>query len=332
MPRTLERLAGRPPSGRSARRSTSGQPPSVSLKPTGGRSRKPSTARWAPYGFVLPAFSFLAMFGLLPIVVAGVVSLSDLDIGGLADPTNIRFVGLDNYQRLLNDPYFWTSVRTTALFVVFGLPAIILLSLGVALGLARSSGRWFQALRGFYFVPAITAIVAISLIWGYLYNTQFGLVNHLLALVGLGPVPWLSEPTTARISVALVAIWRATGLNIVIFLAALQAIPQEYYEAAALDGANRWQRLIHVTLPLLRFALLFVTVTTMIGWLQFFDEAYVLTRGGPARATTSISLFIYDTGFSHNQFGYASAGSLVLFIIIAAVTLVQVRRLRNEDA
>lgn len=284
-----------------------------------------------PWGFISPALVLLVLFGLVPILVAGVVSLTDLDIRGLGNPETIEFIGFDNYARLAKDPAFWASLRTTGFFVVVGVPVIIAVSLGIAVALNTSQSRFFRALRAFYFLPAITAIVAVALIWGYLYNSQFGLLNHVLGLVGLGPVPWLSDPTVARLSVALVAVWRATGLNTIIFLAALQAIPREYYEAAALDGANRWTTFWRITLPLLRFAMFFVTVTTLIGWLQFFDEPYVLTQGGPVGATTSVSLFIFKNGFSLNQFGYASAGSLVLFVLIAAVTMIQLRGLRSSD-
>lgn len=292
-----------------------------------GRRRR---AAIAPYAFIAPALLLLTMFGLLPILVAAGVSLTDLDIGGLGNPGTIRFIGLDNYARLFGDPDFWRALRTTAFFVAIGVPAIVAISLAVAVALNASDSRFFRALRAFYFLPAITAIVAIALIWGYLYNSQFGLLNQLLAEVGLGPVGWLSDPTTARLSVAAVAIWRATGLNTIVFLAALQSVPKEYHEAAALDGAGPWTTFWRVTFPLLRFALFFVVVTTLIGWLQFFDEPYVLTRGGPVGATSSMSLFIFENGFSLNQFGYASAGSLVLFVLIAVVTAVQLR-LRGSD-
>lgn len=296
------------------------------------RSRLARARRAAvPYGFIAPALLLLALFGLLPIVVAAGVSLTDLDIGGLGHPDTIRVIGLDNYRRLFEDAAFWRSIQTTGLFVGLGVPVIITVSLAVAVGLNASRSRFFRALRAFYFLPAITAIVAIALIWGYLYNSQFGLFNQLLGAVGLEPVAWLSQPGTARVAVALVAVWRATGLNIIIFLAALQSIPPEYHEAAALDGAGRWTTFWRVTFPLLRFALFFVTVTTLIGWLQFFDEPYVLTRGGPVGATTSVSLFIFKNGFSLNQFGYASAGSMVLFVIIASVTVLQLRLARGTD-
>ena len=212
-----------------------------------------------------------------------------------------------------------------------GVPAVVLLSLGVALLLNRSDHWFFRALRSFYFIPAITAIVAISLIWGYLYNTQFGFLNYLLSLVGIDQVQWLSDPVLSKFSVALVAVWRGTGLNIIIFLAALQGVPKDYLEAASLDGAGEWRKTFSIVVPLLRFAIFFVTVTTVISWLQFFDEPFVLTDGGPLGATTSVSIFLYKEGFRLNQFGYASAGSIVLFAIIAIITLVQLRARRADD-
>jgi multiple sugar transport system permease protein len=297
--------------------------------PTPGRLRR---GQFVPYVFVGPALICLVVFGVLPIIVAGAVSLTDLNITGLANYSNIHFVGLGNYRTLFHDKFFWSSLGNTAFFIVIGVPTIIIGSLAVAIALNQSTSRWFRALRVFYFFPAITAIVAISLIWGYLYNTQFGLFNYLLSLVGVAPVQWLSDPTLAKFSVALVAVWRATGLDIVIFLAALQAIPPEYYEAAAIDGAGEMRRIFDITIPLLRFAIFFVTVTTLINWMQFFDEPYVLTQGGPVHATTSISLYIYQQGFSYNQFGFASASSIVLFAIIAAVTVFQLRvRMSHEE-
>lgn len=283
-----------------------------------------------PYVYVSPAILLLLAFGILPIAVAAAVSLTDMNISGLANWSNVDFVGVDNYVALANDPDFWRALGNTGLFVIVGVPAIVVLSLAIALLLERSGGRFARALRSFYFVPAVTGIVAISLVWGYLYNTQFGLFNYLLSLVGIPQVQWLSDPVLAKFSVALVAIWRGTGLNIIIFLAALQGIPNEYREAAALDGASTWRTTRSIVLPLLGFAIFFVTVTTTIAWLQFFDEPFVLTDGGPLGATTSMSIFLYKEGFRLNQFGYASAGSLVLFAIIAVITIVQLR-LRKRD-
>ena len=296
----------------------------------GGRGNLRS--KLIPYLFTGPAMLLLITFGVFPILVAALVSLTDLNISGLADWSNVNFIGVHNYVKLFADPDFWQSLTNTAIFALIGVPSVVLLSLGVALLLNRSGNIFFRALRSFYFVPAITAIVAISLVWGYLYNTQFGFLNWVLSLANLPPIQWLSNPTLAKFSVALVAIWRGTGLNIIILLAALQGVPKEYLEAASIDGASEWTKTFRITIPLLRFALFFVTVTTVIAWLQFFDEAYVLTSGGPLGATTSISLFIFNEGFKLNQFGYASAGSLVLFVGIAVVTVAQLRARRKDVA
>jgi multiple sugar transport system permease protein len=281
--------------------------------------------RLIPYAFVAPAMLLLLTFGVLPIAVALLVSFTDMNLAGLGNWSRIQFIGIDNYTELFADSSFWQALGNTAIFAILGVPTVIGLSLLIALALNHSPGRLFTALRSFYFVPAITAIVAVALVWGYMFNTQFGLFNYLLSIVGLPPVQWLSDPVVVKFSVVLVAVWRGLGLNIIIFLAALQGVPKEYLEAAAIDGASGMRRTISIVIPLLRFAIFFVTITTIIAWLQFFDEPFVLTKGGPLGASTSISLFLYQEGFSASQFGYASAGSVVLFAIIAVVTVVQLR-------
>lgn len=286
--------------------------------------------RLTPYAFITPAMALLITFGVLPIVVAIVVSLTDMNLAGLGNWSRIQFVGVDNYTALLADKAFWQALGNTGIFAVLGVPVVIGLSLMIALGLNRSQGRLFRALRSFYFVPAITAIVAVALVWGYMFNTQFGLFNHLLTSFGLPPVQWLSDPVVVKFSVVMVAVWRGLGLNVIIFLAALQGVPREYLEAASIDGASEFRQTVSIVIPLLRFAIFFVTITTIIAWLQFFDEPFVLTKGGPLGASTSISLFLYQKGFSASQFGYASAGSVVLFAIIAIITIVQLR-LRRSD-
>lgn len=287
--------------------------------------------RLTPYLFVSPAMLLLITFGIFPILVAAVISTTDMNISAFASWSNVDFVGADNYVKLFADPDFWQALGNTGLFAVIGVPAIVVLSLATALLLNQSQNWFFRALRSFYFIPAITAIVAVSLVWSYLYNTQFGLFNYLLSIVGAEPVQWLSDPWLSKFSVGLVAVWRGTGLNIIIFLAALQGVPKEYLEAASIDGAGEWRKTFSITVPLLRFAIFFVSVTTTIAWLQFFDEPFVLTDGGPLGATTSVSIFLYKEGFRLNQFGYASAGSVVLFAIIAVITLIQLRLRRADD-
>ncbi|GIH25754.1 sugar ABC transporter permease [Acrocarpospora phusangensis] len=284
----------------------------------------------APYAFIAPAMILLLVFGVLPILVALPVSLTDMNLAGLADWSRIEFAGVANFRELVADDAFWQALTNTGIFALLGVPTVIAVSFAAALLLHRSENRFFRALRAFYFAPAITAIVAVSLVWGYLLNTRFGLVNHLLSTVGLPPARWLGDPVLVKFSVALVAVWRGTGLNIIIFLAALKTIPREYLEAAELDGASGARKIVSIVIPLLRFAFLFVAVTTVIAWLQFFDEPFVLTKGGPLGESTSISLFLYQEGFSAGRFGYAAAGTLVLFLIIAGVTLVQLRGRRFD--
>src|SRR5258708_31559871 len=182
-----------------------------------------------PYVLISRALLCLVTFSVLSIFVAAVIRLTNLDISGLADYSQVRFIGLHNYQAMFGDPAFWEALGNTAFFVVVGVPTLVIGSLAIAIALNYSRSWVFRALRAFYFVPAITAIIAISLIWCNLYNSQFGLLNWLLSLAGRGPVEWLTDPTIAKFSVALVAIWPGSGLDIIIFLAALQAIPQHYY-------------------------------------------------------------------------------------------------------
>jgi multiple sugar transport system permease protein len=291
--------------------------------------RKQSQAR-AAWLFIAPAVLLLAVFMVAPIVVAIVASLTDLDLRGLADPSAIGFVGLDNYRRLFADELFATAAWNTVVYVVLGVPLIVVCAMAVALLLNQGTSRLFRGLRAFYFLPAITNIVAVAVIWGYLYNTDSGLLNYVLSLGGVEPVPWLDQPFVAKLSLILVGVWKGAGFNMIIFLAALQGIPREYYEAAAIDGATPWQRLTRITVPLLRHATFFVTVTTTIAWIQFFEEPFVMTDGGPLDGTISLSLFIYQKGFNLSDFGYASAASVVLLVAIMIVTAVQFR-LRKSD-
>ncbi|WP_206099729.1 carbohydrate ABC transporter permease [Longirhabdus pacifica] len=283
-----------------------------------------------PYIFIAPAIIILTVFSIIPIVVALFISFTDLNLKGLADWSNISFIGLENYASLLSDEVFHRSIFNTFFYVIFGVPLVIFFSLSIALLLNYGSSLLFKIFRGVYYMPSITNIIAVAVVWGYLYNTEYGLINYLLSLVHVDKIPWLGEPTIAKISLIILAVWKGIGINMIIFLAALQGIPKMYYEAAEIDGANRFQRLFYITIPLLRFAIFFVTVTTLIGWLQFFEEPFIMTKGGPLDGTISMSLFIYKNGFQFSEFGYAAAGSFVLFIFIIIVTLLQFK-LRKSD-
>lgn len=285
----------------------------------------------APYVFIAPTLILLTLFSIVPILVALAISFTDMDLGGLANFRSISFIGFDNYAEVLKDPVFLKAIFNTLFYVVIGVPLVILFSLAVALLINLGTSRIFKAFRVVYYLPSVTNIVAVAVVWSYLYNPAIGLFNYILNSVGLPDVPWLTEPTVAKLSLILLALWKAVGLNMIIFIAALQGIPKSYYEAAQLDGANQWQQVTRITIPMLRFAIFFVSITTMIGWLQFFEEPFVMTQGGPLDGTLSVALFIYQNGFKFNNFGYAAAGSFVLFVCIIAITLIQLRLQKNES-
>ncbi len=283
-----------------------------------------------PYIFIAPALVILILFSLIPITIAFVISFTDLDLKGLADWSNISFIGLENYTTLLTDTVFHKAIFNTLFYVVIGVPLVIISSLSIALLINYGKNLVFTIFRAVYFMPAITNIIAVAVVWGFLYNTEYGLFNYVLSLVDVDKVPWLEQPVLAKLSLIVLAVWKGIGINMIIFLAALQGIPNSYYEAARIDGAKRWQILIHITIPLLRYAIFFVTVTTLIGWLQFFEEPFIMTKGGPLDGTVSMALFIYQRGFQFSEFGYAAAGSFVLFIVIIIVTLIQFK-MRKSD-
>ncbi|KOO50706.1 carbohydrate ABC transporter permease [Priestia koreensis] len=277
----------------------------------------------APYFFIAPTIILLALFSIFPIFIALIISFTDINLAGLADWSTIKFIGFQNYKDVLTDPLFVKSILNTLFYVVFGVPLVIICSLSIALLINFGKSRIFQLFRAVFYMPSITNVVAVAVVWSYLYNPQFGLFNYILNLLHIPSIPWLQDPLVAKISLILLALWRAIGVNMIIFLAALQGIPKMYYEAAQLDGANHWKQLTKITVPLLRYAIFFVSITTMIGWLQFFEEPFVMTDGGPLDSTTSVALFIYRNGFQLSNFGYAAAGSFILFIAIIIITLVQ---------
>lgn len=287
-------------------------------------------ANKTPYFFLAPAIILLTLFSILPIFVALIISFTDLDLVGIADWSSVSFIGLENYKEVIGDPIFLKSIFNTLFYVVIGVPLVIVISLAIALLINFGKARIFKAFRVVFYMPSITNVVAVAVVWSYLYNPQLGLFNHILNLLNLPEVPWLQDPIMAKISLILLALWRAIGINMIIFLAALQGIPKTYYEAAQLDGANNWKQLTKITIPLLRYAIFFVSITTMIGWLQFFEEPFVMTNGAPLDSTTSVALFIYRNGFQFSNFGYAAAGSFILFIAIIIITMIQFK-LQNKQ-
>jgi multiple sugar transport system permease protein len=289
-------------------------------------------SRLAGWAFAAPALLVITVFFLGPAAVSLVLSLTDFDIYALADIGNLRFVGLANYWRLLQSAEFWQALANTTYFVVIGVPLSICTSLSAALLLDSHLARWRAFFRVALFAPVVTTLVAVALVWRYLFHTRYGLVNFGLDWLGIAPVDWLGDPHWAMPTIILLAVWKNFGYNMIILLAALQGIPEDLHEAARIDGASAWQRLRHITLPLLGPTLLMVSVITIAGYFQLFAEPYVMTRGGPLRATVSVLYFMYEEGFRWWNFGSAAAVAFLLFAITFSVTALLMRLGRRPEA
>jgi len=273
------------------------------------------------FWFVAPALALLAVFFFLPAAAALGLSFTDFDIYALADIRRLRFVGLDNYRRLAGDAEFWTALRNTLYFVAVGGPLSVLVSLAAALLVNHRLTPFKGLFRSLLFLPVVTTLVAVAVVWRYLYQPRYGVLNYLLSGFGVGPVDWLGDPDWAMPAIILMAVWKNFGFNMIVFVAGLQSIPESLYEAASIDGAGARQRFFHITLPLLAPTFLFVAVITMIGHFQLFAEPYVMTQGGPAGSTLSLALLMYQQGFRWWNLGYASAIAFVLFGLVLGLTV-----------
>jgi multiple sugar transport system permease protein len=282
------------------------------------------------WGFALPFVLVFTIFLAGPIVASAVLSFTDFGLRDLRNPLGTDFVGLANYQALLDDPKFHKAMINTAYFVIVGVPLTLFLGLAIALPLDRGIKKFRTLFRVGYYLPVVTSIVAIAVVWRFLLNPDQGLINLLLAQAGINGPSWLADPMLAMPSIIVMAAWRNLGLAMIVFLAGLQTIPAQLYEAAAIDGAGRWQAFRNVTLPLLRPTILFLVVITTIGYLQLFEEPFVMTEGGPLDQTLSISMYMYQQGFEFFNQGYAAAIAWILFILVAIVAVVQIRLLRSE--
>jgi len=271
--------------------------------------------------FAAPALLVIAVFFVLPVAASLLLSLTDFDIYAVANLANLRFVGAANYVALVRDPLFWIALRNTVYFVVVGMPLSIGASLGAALLLTAAAVRARGFFRTALFLPVVTTLVAVAVVWRYVYQPRFGLLNYGLSFFAIGPIDWLGDPRWAMPAIILMAVWKNFGFNMIIFVAGLQSIPERLYEAARIDGARGWQQFRGVTLPMLAPTFVFVAIITMIGYFQLFAEPYVMTQGGPANSTLSIVLLMYQQGFRWWNLGYAAAMSFVLFAIILALTL-----------
>ena len=276
-----------------------------------------SLAAWV---FVAPALAVIAVFFALPVAAGLALSFTDFDLYALADLANLRFAGLDNYAQVLALPLFWKSLANTLYFVVVGVPLSIALSLGFAALLQSPLARFVPLFRTALFAPVVTTLVAVAVIWRYLFHVRYGLLNEGLAALGIDPIDWLGDRHWAMPSIILFALWKGFGANMIIFVAALQAIPAELYEAARIDGASRWRQFVDVTVPLLGPTLFLVSVLTMAGYFQLFAEPYVMTQGGPLQSTVSVLYLMYEEGFRWWNLGRASAVAFLLFALMVAAT------------
>jgi len=288
----------------------------------------PQRAAWL---FLAPALLVLGLFFLLPVIAALVLSLTDYDLYALADIRNLRFVALGNYWELLHRPLFWSALGHTLYFVVVGVPLSIAVSLGAAMLLNSPLARCKPFFRTALFAPVVTTVVAVAVIWRYLFNTKYGLANYALDGLGIHPVDWLGDPRWAMPTIILFAVWKNFGYNMIIFLAALQAIPADLYEAARIDGASPVRQFRHITLPMLGPTLLMVSILTVSGYFQLFAEPFVMTEGGPLQSTTSVLYLMYEEGFKWWNLGSASAVAFLLFLIMFAVTVVMLRVARRGE-
>ncbi len=279
----------------------------------------------AAWLFLAPALLVLGVFFLLPVIAALALSLTDYDLYALADIRNLRFVALSNYWALLQRPLFWSALGHTVYFVAVGVPLSMAASLGSALLLNSPLARAKPFFRTALFAPVVTTVVAMAVIWRYLFNTKYGMANFVLGHLGIHPIDWLGDPHWAMPTIIAFAVWKNFGYNMIIFLAGLQAIPIDLYEAARIDGASPWRQFRHITLPMLAPTMLMVSILTVSGYFQLFAEPYVMTEGGPLQSTTSVLYLMYDEGFKWWNLGSASAVAFLLFIIMFAVTALMLK-------
>jgi multiple sugar transport system permease protein len=275
--------------------------------------------------FITPALIVLGVFFFLPVIAGFALSVTDFDLYSIGDIHNVRFIALRNYREILTNGVFWTAMLNTLYFSCVGGPLTVAASLSAALLVNAKAARWKPLFRTIYFAPVVTTLVAVAVVFRFLYNPQFGMFNRLLAIVGLPPVDWLGNPHWAMPAIILVAVWKNFGYNMIIFIAGLQNIPEELYEAARIDGAGTWRQFRHVTLPMLGPTFLFVGIVTAIGYLQLFAEPYVMTHGGPLNKTLSAVMMMYEQGFRWWRMGYAAAIAFILFLVIAAATALQMK-------
>ncbi len=279
----------------------------------------------AGFLFVLPAVLFFGSVFLLPLAQSIAYSFYKIAPGGRMD-----FVGVRLYEKVLTDPTFWRAVWNTIQLLLYSVPTTVVLALAVAMGLNRiASLKWRNLWASMYFLPFATSLVAAALVWQWIYDPVYGFLNYALSFVGIASQKWLQSLSQVLPSIGVVSVWVRIGFDTMIFLAALQSIPDEYYEAARIDGASAWQEFRFVTLPLLNAQIIMVVILELIFNFKIFDQVYATTQGGPAGASQTVIMLLYDTAFKFFRFGDASVMAVFVFVTLMVVTLIQWRIFRK---
>lgn len=271
------------------------------------------------YLCLIPTFVYAAVFLVFPIFYSLILSFQKWKIYG-----NQEWVGWDNYRRIFADSVFWLSLKNAGFYAVFFVPLSIIIALLVAILLNQKirAMKWY---RTAYFVPVVSSTVAVAVVWSFLFDTHYGLVNEWLGRIGINRIGWLTDPDIAMFSVIIFSIWKSLGSNVVIYLAALQGVPQQLYEAAKIDGAGRWAQFRYITLPMVSPTTFFMLIMGLIGALQVFEQIMIMTGGGPMRATYVVYMYMYDYAFRYGEMGYASAVGYIMAIIIFILTIINMK-------
>ena len=279
----------------------------------------------APYLFLLPQMVIVMLFGIYPIVYNIILSLQAANLG------SANFVGFDQYAKAAKDRIFWLALRNTGVYTLAAVPLTVVSALAAAIALNQPI-RGKKILRTIFLFPYLTSWVVIGLIWKWMYSVNYGVINRLLEIVGVHPINWLGNPSLTILSIVIAGVWHDAGYYMVILLAGLQSIPTTYYESACIDGANAMQRFRHITLPMLRPILFIVTVLSMVNSFKVFDQIYVMTGGGPGRASLMLVNYIYSVVIDGMDIGYGAALSVIMFLIILVLTVLQRRTFRGSES
>ena len=299
------------------------------MKKTGNLQGRKRNERITAYLFIAPAVVLLIAFLVVPMIYTAYFSVFKYQI---MRPDNIDFIGIDNYTKLFADKNFWVALKNTVYFTIIVVPAQCALALGLAL-LVSKKFRGVSVFRTMYFSPQLTSMVVIAVLWSVLYNANpnTGLINSLLVNIGLKPINFLTNEHTAMNAIIFMSAWQGAGYQMMIFLAGLQGIPRDQYEAASVDGATKWNQFRYITLPGLRGTIKYVIMITMIQAMKLFTHPYIMTQGGPKNATKTLVYYIYTQGFQKGNFGYACSIATVFFVIVVTMSLTMKRITTAND-